>query len=203
MAVCGADTSCRDTKRIDTSAAYFLSVEFQQTGYLVERLYKASYGDATATSTFGGTHEISVPMIRFNEFLPDTEAIGQDVIVGKDGWEMVLENNKQAFSAQFVERPRFLAALPASMTPADFVDRLNTNSGGVLSQSERDQMVDDLTSGAKSRAQILRAVAEDADLNTAEFNRAFVLMQYFGYLRRNPNDPQNSDYTGYTFGSLS
>ena len=32
-----------------------------------------------------------------------------------------------------------------------------------------------------------------------EFNRAFVLMQYFGYLRRNPNDLQDSDYSGYDF----
>ncbi|MEO7971239.1 MAG: hypothetical protein ABI698_08070 [bacterium] len=29
--------------------------------------------------------------------------------------------------------------------------------------------------------------------------RAFVLMQYFGYLRRNPNDPQDTDYSGYDF----
>jgi hypothetical protein len=46
---------------------------------------------------------------------------------------------------------------------------------------------------------VLRAVAQDPDLNSAEFNRAFVLMQFFGYLRRNPNDPQDSDYTGYDF----
>ncbi|PYS73263.1 MAG: hypothetical protein DMF69_05295 [Acidobacteria bacterium] len=26
-----------------------------------------------------------------------------------------------------------------------------------------------------------------------------MLMQYFGYLRRNPNDPQDTDYTGYDF----
>jgi hypothetical protein len=42
-------------------------------------------------------------------------------------------------------------------------------------------------------------VAEDADLNTAEFNRAFVLMQFYGYLRRNPNDAPDTDYTGYDF----
>ena len=42
-------------------------------------------------------------------------------------------------------------------------------------------------------------MAEDADLQLAEFNRAFVLMQYLGYLRRNPNDPQDTDYSGYDF----
>jgi hypothetical protein len=52
---------------------------------------------------------------------------------------------------------------------------------------------------AKARAQVLRSVAEDPDLNSAEFNRAFVLMQFFGYLRRNPNDAPDSDYTGYDF----
>lgn len=199
IAVCGADTSCREVKRIDTSAAYFLSVEFQQTGYLAQRLYKAAYGDATGTSTFGGTHQISVPIIRFNEFLPDTQALGQGVIVGQPEWATVLESNKQAFTEQFVQRPRFLTSFPESMTPAQFVDALNTNSGNALSLSERDQLVSDQTSGARSRAQVLREVAEDQDLNRAELNRAFVLMQYFGYLRRNPNDLQDSDYTGYDF----
>ena len=199
IAACGTDEPCRESKRIDTSAAYFLSIEFQETGYLVERLYKAAYGDGAGTSTFGGTHQIPVPIIRFNEFLPDTQALGEDVIVGQDGWPTVLENNKQAFTTQFVQSPRFLAALPTTMSHAEFVDRLNMNTDRALSQSERDQLVNDLTAGTKNRAQVLRAVAEDPDLNTAEFNRAFVLMQYFGYLRRNPNDFQDLDYTGYDF----
>jgi hypothetical protein len=199
IAACGADETCRESQRINTSAAYFLSTEFQETGYLVERLYKAAYGDGTATSIFGGAHQIPVPIVRFNEFLPDTRALGQGVIVGQDGWPTVLENNKQAFTMQFVQGPRFLAALPLTMSPAEFVDKLNTNTDGALSQSQRDQLVNDLTVGPRNRAQVLRAVAEDADLNTAEFNRAFVLMQYFGYLRRNPNESPDSDYTGYDF----
>ena len=69
--------------------------------------------------------------------------------------------------------------------------------GGALSQSERNQLVSELTSGAKTRAQVLRSVAEDADLAQAEFNKAFVLMQYFGYLRRNPNDASDADFAGY------
>jgi hypothetical protein len=60
-------------------------------------------------------------------------------------------------------------------------------------------LVSDLSAGTKTRAQVLRAVAEDQDLRSAEFNRAFVLMQYFGYLRRNPNDPHDPDYSGYEF----
>ncbi len=196
---CGIDKACLDVKRVNVSAAFYLSIEFQDTGYLVERIYKTAYGDANEISTFGGAHQVAVPIVRFNEFMPDTQAIGRGVIVGQTGWETALENNKQAFTAEFVQRSRFTTAFLNSMTPAQFVDTLNTNAGNPLSVSERNQLVTDLSTNAKTRAQILRAVAEDSDLKTAEFNRAFVLMQYFGYLRRNPNDPQDNDYTGYEF----
>jgi photosystem II stability/assembly factor-like uncharacterized protein len=196
---CGTDQGCIDAKRINVSAAFFLSIEFQQTGYLVERIYKVAYGDANGMSTLGGAHQLLVPIVRLDEFLADTQEIGQGVIVNQGNWQQQLENNKLAFTAEFVQRSRFTTAFPASMTPADFVDKLNTNAANPLSPAERDQLVTDLSTNAKTRAQVLRAVAEDPDLNSAEFNGAFVLMQYFGYLRRNPNDPQDTDYTGYDF----
>jgi len=192
---CGTDQSCVEAKRINVSGAFYLSIEFQETGYLVERLYKAAYGDSVGASTFGGPHQLPVPVIRLNEFLSDTQEIGQGVIVGQGNWQQVLETNKQNFTAEFVQRGRFTTALPTSMTTAQFVDKLNTNAGNPLSAAERDQLVN----SGMTRAQMLRAVAEDPDLKSAEFNRAFVLMQYFGYLRRNPNDPQDTDYTGYDF----
>jgi hypothetical protein len=138
-------------------------------------------------------------VVRFSEFLGDTQEIGQGVVVGAPGWPQALENNKAAFADKFVQRARFVAAYPLSMTPAQFVDKLNLNAGNPLSQAERDQLVADLTSNAKTRAQVLRAVADDQDLKNSEFNRAFVLMQYFGYLRRNPNVAPDSDYSGYDF----
>jgi hypothetical protein len=199
ITACGLDEGCRERKRIDTSAAYFFAIEFQETGYLAERLYKVAFGDASGMSTMGGSHQIAVPIISLSEFLADTQAIGQDLIVGKAGWSAVLENNKQTFISQFVDRARFLNAFPANMTPAAFVDALNSNSGGSLSQTERDQLVGELASGVKSRAEVVRAVAEDQDLASAELSRAFVLMQYFGYLRRNPSELPDSDYTGYDF----
>jgi hypothetical protein len=90
------------------------------------------------------------------------------------------------------------------MTPAQFVDKLNQNAGNVLSDAERTTVINLFAGAADSsdtaaRAQALRQVVEDQDLYNAEYNRAFVLAQYFGYLRRNPNDPQDNDYTGYDF----
>ena len=185
---CGNVAACVEVKRINTSAAYFLSIEFQETGFEVYRMYKAAYGDIPGAP---------VP-IGFNEFLPDTREIGQGVIVNQIGWEQKLAENKQAFANEFVSRSRF-TNLYGSMNDAQFVDTLNQNAGGVLSPSERDQLVTDLTSGSKTRAQALTTVAENSQFAEQEFNRAFVLMQYFGYLRRDPNTGPDIDFEGYNF----
>jgi aldose sugar dehydrogenase len=198
---CGNDPQCPEVRRINVSVSFFLSIEFQQTGYFTERAYKAAYGSGTGTSTLGGAHQLSVPIIRLNEFLPDSQTIAQGVIVGQGNWQQKLDDNKNAFLAEFVQRSRFTAEFPLAMTAAQFVDKLNVNAGNPLSQSERDQLVSDLGTNARTRAQVLRTVVENANFANLEFNRAFVLMEYFGYLRRNPNDApeQTLDYTGYDF----
>jgi hypothetical protein len=201
---CSSDQTCIELRRINVSAAFFLSIEFQGTGYLVERVYKTSYGDTLGASTFGGAHQLLVPIVRFNEFLPDTQEIGQGVVVGQTDWELALENNKQAFTNAFVRRARFTTAFPTSLTPTQFVNRLFTNAGLPLSGTDYTQAINDFggagnTTNLTARASALRRTAENSTLQAQEFNRAFVLMQYFGYMRRNPNDPQDTDYTGYDF----
>ena len=189
---CGVDTNCREFKRVNASAAFFLSIEFQSTGYLVYRIYKTAYGNIPG---------LPVP-VRFNEFLPDTQQLQQGVIVGQTGWEATLENNKRTFVEGFVRSSRFAAAaFPPGTSEGQFVDAINANAGGVLTTAERNQLVDDLIANTKTAGQVLLIVAEDQDLKSAELNKAFVLMEYFGYLRRNPNDPPEStlDYQGYNF----
>jgi hypothetical protein len=201
---CGTDQACIDVKRINVSGSFFLSIEFQQTGYLVERMYKVAFGDFAGASTLGGSHALPVPQVRFRDFLSDTQEIGLGVVVLQPGWEQQLENNKQAFALEFVQRSSFTATFPLTMIPSQFVNQLNSNAGNVLSATEVQTVINLFggagdTSNQTARAQALRQVAEDPDLVSAETNRAFVLMQYFGYLRRNPNDPNDTDYTGYDF----
>ena len=192
---CGADTECIQGRRDNTSGAFFLSIEFQETGYLVERMYKVAYGDANGTSTFGAAHTLPVPIVRRSEFLPDTLQMSNGVVVGQGNWQALLENNKVAYANDFVSRSRFTTAYPSSMSVSAFVDALNANAGNPLSPAERDALVN----SGKTRAEIVRAVAEDTDLSSAEKNKAFVLMQYLGYLRRDPNSGNDTDYTGYDF----
>jgi hypothetical protein len=178
---CGTDPVCIDIKRINVSAAFFLSIEFQETGFLVYKMNKAAFGNLPGKP---------VP-VRRETFMPDSRTISNGVIVGTQGWQQVLETNKNAFALAFVQRPQFTALYPLGMTAAQFVDQLDTNAGSVLSGSERSNLIsilgatpDDQT----KRASVVRSIAENSNLHQQELNKAFVLMQYFGYLRRNPDD---------------
>ena len=168
--------------RINISAAFSLSIEFQQTGYLVERIYKVAYANAIGVSTIPSAHGLPVPIIRLNEFLADAKRIGDGVVVLQAGWEQALENNKQAFASEFVARSRFTTALPTALTPAQFVDALSGNAGNVLSASERQTAINLFggagnTTNTTARAQAVRQVSEHQDFFNSESNRAFVLMQ--------------------------
>jgi hypothetical protein len=103
-----------------------------------------------------------------------------------------------------VQRSSFTAALPSTLTPAQFVDAMFANAGVTPSTVDRNTAINEFsgagnTTDVTARSRALRDVAENTTLNTQEFNRAFVLMQYFGYLRRNPNDAPDSDFSGYNF----
>jgi hypothetical protein len=126
------------------------------------------------------------------------------VVVGQGNWEQILENNKQMFTAEFVLRARFTFAYPTSLTPTQFVNQLFNKAGVTSSASDRNAAIAEFggavnTSDVVARTRALRRVADNPALTQQEFNRAFVLMQYFGYLRRNPNDPPDTDYTGFDF----
>lgn len=182
--------SCREVKRVSVSAAFFLSIEFQETGYLVYRLHQAAFGTGER--------------LQLSRFLNDVQEIRQGIIVGQGNREQQLAANKQLFAERFVVRAEFLTRYPLTMSAQQFVDALNANTGGSLSQAERDAVVSQLAAAGnttQARAQALRSIADDADFRAREMNRAFVLMQYFGYLRRNPPDAPDlgQDYQGYNF----
>ena len=180
---CGASDPqvCRN----NVSAAFFLSIEFQQTGYLAYRTREAVYNIGEFLS--------------LRDFLTDVPKLGRGVVVGVAGWEEQLEANKQAYYREFVEGP--MRGTFEAFTPAQVVDMLNANAGGVLSQAERDQLVAQLSADntPPTRASVLRAVVEDPDFVEKEKSRAFVLMQYLGYLRRKPSDWPDSNLTGYNY----
>ena len=106
------------------------------------------------------------------------------------GW--TLRRNKQAFVAAWVERAAFRAAYDP-LSNDRFVAELISHTGVSFSQSERDALVSGLGDGTLSRADVLRTIVENESFLSAKRNEAFVMMEYFGYLRRDP------DASGYAF----
>jgi uncharacterized repeat protein (TIGR01451 family) len=187
---------CLEVQRINTAASFFLSIEFQNTGFFVERMYKAGFGDISPPT-------VPVP-VRFTNFLSDTQQISAGVIVGQGSWQTQLENNKTAFALAFVQRAAFLSRYPALTSATALVDSWNTNAGSVLSDSERSALISELSPSPADpnlRASVLKKIAENATLQQREFNRAFVLLQYFGFLRRNPDAAPEPglNFAGYNF----
>jgi len=168
---CGNDFNCVERRTINVSAAYFLSIEFQETGGLVDGLYRASYDRAP----------------QFAEFMPDTARVAHDVVVGHSGWERQLATNKQEFLDAWVQRAAFHAAYD-NLTNDGYVDALIGHTGVSFTDSERAALTGGLTDRTLTRAQVLGGVAQNERFVKAKFNEAFVRMQYFGYLRRDPDD---------------
>ena len=187
---CGADAICREVRRINVSAAFFLSIEFQATGGHVYKTHKAA---------FGNLPDAPVPVRREN-FMPEVRTIANGVIVNTPGWEQVIKANKDAYALAFVGRNDFIAKYPTSLSGEAYVDALFTTAGVQPTAGERSAAITAFGSGgAAGRAAALTAVVESATFDAAEKNRAFVLMQYFGYLKRNPNEGQDTNFDGYNF----
>src|SRR5207302_7854273 len=140
---CTPQASCVEVQRINTSAAYFLSIEFQNTGYLVYRIYKISFGNLTDIPN------APVPIKR-QEFLPDTQEIGNGVIVNQGNWQQQLENNKQAFTLEFVQRSRFTSAYSTSLTPAQFVDAMFANAGVTPTTTDRNAAINEFAGASNT-----------------------------------------------------
>jgi hypothetical protein len=172
---CAGDSGCNERRTINVSAAYFLSIEFQQTGGLVDGLYRVSYGRR--------------PM--YAEYMPDAQTVGQGVVVGAEDWASHLAANKQAFIAAWVQRPDFRAAFDG-LSNSQYVEALVNHTGVDFSAAEREGLVGSLANGA-TRAEVLGRIAENERFVNAKRNETFVMMQYFGYLRRDP------DASGYAF----
>jgi hypothetical protein len=187
ISACGTNAACINDRRTNVSAAFFLSIEFQQTGYFVIRAHKGAFGSDKA-----------VP--RYLTFLRDQRRIEEGVIVGNTGWETLLAANRQAFLEEFVSRPEFISVFPQGMNAFTYVNTLFANEGVTPTTSERQAAVDAYGSGnTVGRAAALKSVIDSDRVYDRQYNPAFVLMQYFGYLRRDADDPPDNNFGGYDF----
>ena len=170
ITACGADVVCQRSRRRDVSAAFFVESEFQESGGYVYRLHKATFGFAPD----------------YRPFMFDRRNVVSLT---------TLEQGRQAYLEEFVTRPEFTNRYPSTQTGTQFIDALLATvlqNSGVNLSGLRPALIADFNANG-SRARVLRLVADSTEFRDAEYNRGFVLMQYYGYLRR------DIDQAGYNF----
>jgi hypothetical protein len=181
---CGSNQNCVSERRHNVAAAFFLSIEFQQTGYFVYRAYEAGLNRRP----------------QYEEFMRDLNAIGLGVEVGICDWQQRLAAQRTSFTEQLVERAEFKALLPEGMAAGAFADKLFANVGATPAATEREAVVAAYGVGnAQGRAAALAAALETGAVFNRLYNPGFVLVEYFGFLRRDPDDPPDTDMSGHAF----
>ena len=148
--------------RIQVSSAFFRSPEFQDRGYFVYRFYPVSFGRKPDYAEF------APDLAKLSGFLSDAE----------------LEGAKAEFIAAFMNRPGFVTKFNG-LSDTQYVDTLLATAG--VTSPNRDFWIAALGNGTRSRATVLREISESAEVYSRYYNQAFVVMQYFGYLRRDPD----------------
>jgi glucose/arabinose dehydrogenase len=167
--MCGNDLRCIHERRINVSAAFFVEAEFQDTGFFVYRFYRSTL--ARRPSYF--------------EFMGDRTGL-------QAGGNLTAD--KQAYAGSFVQRSEFISHYPLNLTATQFIDALLasvTNSTGVNLSTHNAELLTEYNSGGSqvdSRARVVIKLIDYPEYRQAEFNAGFVLAQYFGYLRRNPDE---------------
>ncbi|PYS83281.1 MAG: hypothetical protein DMF70_06900, partial [Acidobacteria bacterium] len=144
------------------SEMFFRSEEFQQRGYFVYRFYSTAFGQKPDYAAF------APDLGRVSGFLDATQ----------------LEAAKAQFANDFTARAAFVNQY-GTLSNAQYVDALAQTAGVTL--SNRQTLVDSLSAGTLTRAQALRQIAESGEVYAKYYNQAFVVMEYFGYLRRDPD----------------
>jgi glucose/arabinose dehydrogenase len=170
---CAADNVCVNARRRDIGAAFFIEQEFQLTGSFIYDVYAGALVRKPAFTEYSTDH--------------------QQVVGGA-----TLDAAKTAFAQNFVGRSEFTMKYQANTTAASFVDALlqSVQAAGVNLSAERQNLINAYNGAGNtidSRAAVVRAVADNATFKQAEYNPAFVLTEYFAYLRR------DIDQAGYDF----
>ncbi|HVG30438.1 MAG TPA: DUF4214 domain-containing protein [Pyrinomonadaceae bacterium] len=172
--------------RVSVSKNFFRSTEFELKGRFVFDFYKAALGR----------------LPRYSEIIPDMAGL---TAVDNAGFFA----RKAAFTDSFVQRPEFKSLYDA-LTNQQFIDALmgRYNLASVTTANPaspddtssprvtltRGDLTSRLSGATLTRAQALRAVADSDEVRAAEANSSFVAMQYFGYLRRDPDQGGYNDW---------
>jgi hypothetical protein len=156
--------------RVHVSAGFVQSNEFQGRGYWLLR-----FGYVGLNRSIGAVRSSAT----YAEFTPALAQVGGSNSPAQE------EAAKVAYANAFVQRSDFLALFPMTMTASQYVNALESNAQVTLANKQT--LIDALQGGTMSRADVLRNVVESQVVFDKYIVPAFVTMEYFGYLRRDPD----------------
>jgi hypothetical protein len=144
-------------------------------------------------------HKVSYHQLpRHEEFVANAAEVGKGIVVFGNEGDNQLQNNFKSFVERAVKKPAF-KQLYAGKSPAEFVDQLFSNAGVTPDAANRSALIDGLQKGSETQASVLLKVIGDDEVTTHERNKALVLVHYFGYLRRDPDDVPDRNWNGFNF----
>jgi hypothetical protein len=174
--------------RIDTSQRFFQSDEFQERGFYVYRLYDAVLGR----------------LPKYAEFVPDVARL--------NGPQTVSEQRlgKDAYLLDFINKQEFRNLYGAyvsqdgltAVDAAGFVNALCQKAG--ITPAAKQTLIDNLQNKVKDPAHTLEDFIlqpEISGIGTLYYDRGFITMQYFGYLRRDPEQAGFDFWVGQLIGA--
>ena len=186
----GAPRAC---DRAFVSHGFVASPEFTDRGYYLHRMYEV------------GARRLA----RYSEFVPEMAGLS-----GAPG-SAELEQNAAQYAENFVTKAEFVANYGSVSTTgqaSQYIALLEQNAGvslpattttlpGQPTQYNRQDLINKRASGEFSLGKTLRAFVEQKVVYDRFFERGFVTIQYFGFLKRDPdlNDAALAGWTEWVF----
>jgi uncharacterized protein DUF4214 len=172
--------------RVHVSSGFFRSTEFTDNGYWIYRFYHGPLGVR--------------PLLA--QWKPDLRRLTGNQTAQQ------LEASRAAFIADFMGRTAFTSiygGLTDAAHATQFITKLEEKAGVTLPattttlpgqppQFGRAELINKMATGQFTAGQTLRAFIEQKVVFDAFFFKAFVAMQYFGYLNRDPEDAGYNDW---------
>jgi hypothetical protein len=206
-----SEAQCVDRKRTNTSGAFYLAPEFQNTGSFVVRVYWGTLGKLENAQCPGVPQNLPAscrPL--YSQYIADMSEVNKGIVVNDALDPAVINANKHKFVDNFVTRPEFIAAY-GSLTATQFVDKLSQTTGVALSSADRTALINEASTPA-NRSSVVFKIVDGTTTTTGgvpvfdttygkaffdkEFDNVFVFMEYLGYLRRNPDQDGFNHWLG-------
>lgn len=176
------ESMLRSNDRLVTYDPYALLEDFPETSFFVYRSWIAA----------------NARMPTLNEFKRAMRLLTSGVSQNPSSRRERLEENRQRLINELMDA-RELGTRISGSSNSDYVNTVLTNVGLREDRNLAQQLSIGLDQQTETRSTVLRKIVDDKRLIRREYNSAFVLVHYFGYLNRNPTDSPDTNLEGFKY----